>query len=277
MMSTLPEFGAHHAIQSPRHDRRCRVSKLVGKLALVTGASGEIGSAVARRLAHDGAHVLAHYGTNLGSADALVRAIVGAGGKAEAIGSDLSRPDGAVTLIAKIDSAFDGSFAGRLDVLINNAGRFAFGAIAETSDDDFDRMFAINVRAPFQLAREAVRRMSATGWGRIVNVGSVFGQATPTAGMSLYCGTKFAVAGFTRAWSRDLGATGITVNAVQPALIQARPGPVEGPAFDAKERFVSVGRFGGGDDVAEAIAYLTSSAASYINGVCLNVDGGWSA
>lgn len=114
----------------------------------------------------------------------------------------------------------------------------------ETDDDEFDRMFAINVRAPFQFAREAVRRMSETGWGRIVNVGSIFGQATPSASMSLYWGTKFAIAGFTRAWSRDVAASGITVNAVQPALIQAVPPPVEGPAVDARDRFVSVGRFG---------------------------------
>jgi 3-oxoacyl-[acyl-carrier protein] reductase len=160
---------------------------------------------------------------------------------------------------------------------VNNAGTFTFGSIAETSDEDFDRVFAINVRAPFQLAREAARRMSAAGWGRIVNVGSVFGQAAPTAGLSLYGGTKFALAGLTRAWSRDLGTAGITVNAVQPALIQAEPFPINGPAVEAKERFVSVGRFGRGSDIAEAIAYLASPQASYVNGVCLNVDGGWSA
>jgi 3-oxoacyl-[acyl-carrier protein] reductase len=253
------------------------VSALAGKLALVTGASGEIGSAVARRLALDGASVLAHYGGNRDGAEAVVRAIVAAGGEAEAIESDLSTPDGAAVLIAQLDAAFGGRHAGRLDALINNAGTFTFGSIVDTSDEDFDRVFAINVRAPFQLGREAARRMMATGWGRIVNVGSVFGQAAPAPGMSIYCGTKFALAGFTRAWARDLGAVGITVNAVQPALIQAEPFPVEGPAVAAKERFVSVGHFGRGDDVAEAIAYLTSPAASYINGVCLNVDGGWSA
>ncbi len=217
---------------------------LAGKLALVTGASGEIGAAVALRLAADGAFVLAHYGTNRDGAEAVVRQIIASDGEAEAVGSDLSAPDGARALFDRADTVFGGRHAGHLDVLVNNAGTFAFGSLEDSSDDDFDRVFAINVRAPFQLAREAVRRMSATGWGRIVNVGSVFGQAAPAAGMSLYCGPKFALAGMTRAWSRDV---------------------------------VSVDRFGRGRDVAEAVAYLASPAASHINGVCLNVDGGWSA
>jgi 3-oxoacyl-[acyl-carrier protein] reductase len=271
----------HHAISLPQRSRAATasrgVSALAGKLALVTGASGEIGSAIARRLARDGASILAHYGTNPAGAAAVVQAIVGAGGEAAAIGADLSRPDGAAAVIAQLDAAFGGRFAGRLDVLVNNAGTFTFGSIVEAQDDEFDRTFAINVRAPFQLGREAARRMIAGGWGRIVNVGSVFGQATPVPGMSVYGATKFALAGLTRAWARDLGAAGITVNAVQPALIQADPFPLDGPAVAAKERFASVGRFGRGDDVAEAVAYLTSPAASYITGVCLNVDGGWSA
>jgi 3-oxoacyl-[acyl-carrier protein] reductase len=249
----------------------------VGKLALVTGASGEIGSAIAQRLASDGASVLVHYGQNHDGAATVVGAIVAAGGDAEAIGADLALADGAAALIAQLDGSFGGRYAGRLDVLVNNAGAFTFGSIADTTDDEFDRLFTINVRAPFQLAREAARRMTSAGWGRIVNIGSVFGQAVPAQGLSLYSGTKFALSGLTRAWSRDLGPAGITVNAVLPALIQAEPYPSDGPVVEAKERFISAGRFGDASDVAAAVSYLTSPAASYVNGICLNVDGGWGA
>ena len=135
----------------------------------------------------------------------------------------------------------------------------------------------INVRAMFQLTREAARRMTASGGGRIINMGSVFGAAAPLPGLSIYGATKFAVQGFTRAWSRDLGPAGITVNNVQPAVVQAEPQPTEGGTFDAMKRFTSAGRFGKPEEVADAVAFLTSAEAAFINGATLNVDGGWSA
>ena len=119
--------------------------------------------------------------------------------------------------------------------------------------------------------------MTRAGWGRIINVGSVFGEAAPVAGLSLYCATKFAVQGFTRAWSRDLGGAGITVNNVQPAVVQPEPQPTEGPTFEAMRRFTSVGRLGKPEEVAEAVAFLASPRAGFINGTSLNVDGGWGA
>ena len=250
---------------------------LENKLALVTGASGGIGSAVARRLAADGAAVLAHYGSSSEGAESVVRAIQAAGGEAEMFGADLSRHDGPAALIARLDQAFGGRFAGRLDVLVNNAGTLDFGSLADITDESFDRLFNVNVRAMFQLSREAARRMTKTGWGRIINLGSVFGAAAPAAGLSIYCGSKFAVQGLTRAWSRDLGPAGVTVNNIQPALIQTAPVPTSGPAFEAMQRFVSVGRFGQPEEIAEAVAFLASPKAGFINGESLTVDGGWSA
>lgn len=250
---------------------------LAGKLALVTGASGGIGSAVAKRLAQDGAAVLVHYGANGDSAAAVVGVIRDAGGEAEAVGADLSDHAGPAALIAQIDGAFGGRFAGRLDVLVNNAGSLQFGALSELTDESFDQLFNLNVRAIFQLSREAARRMAKTGWGRIINMGSVFGEATTIPGLSLYSGTKFAVRGLTRAWSRDVGPQGITVNGIQPALIQPEPHPTEGPLIDAMHRYNSVGRLGRPDEIAEAVSFLASPKAGFINGENLTVDGGWSA
>ncbi len=250
---------------------------LENKLALITGASGVIGSAVAKRLAQDGASVLVHYSSSRREAEAVVRAIRQAGGEAEALGADLSDRNGPAALLAQIDASFGGRFAGRLDVLVNNAGRFAFGGLLDATDEDFDRLFNVNVRAAFQLAREGARRMTKTGWGRIINMGSVFGHGAYEAGLSTYCGSKFAVQGLTRGWSRDVGPLGITVNNVQPALIQPEPHPTSGPLIEAMNKHTSVGRLGRPADIAEAVAFLASPKAGFINGESLTVDGGWSA
>ena len=247
------------------------------KLAVVTGASGGIGSATARRLARDGASVLVHFNENREGAEGVVRDIEAAGGRAEPFGADLARHDGPTALIAGLDGSFGGRFAGHLDILVNNAGVLEFGELADVSDESFDRLFNVNVRACFQLAREAARRMTKAGWGRIINIGSVFGEAAPLPGLSMYCGTKFAIRGLTRAWSRDVGSAGITVNSVQPALIQTKRAPTSGPAFEALERFSSVARFGEPAEVADAVAFLASHGSGYVNGESLTVDGGWSA
>ena len=250
---------------------------LANKLALVTGASGGIGSAVAKRLARDGASVLVHYNSSASEAAAVVEDIRASEGHAEAVTADLSHRDGPARLIEQLDSAFHGQFSGCLDVLVNNAGTLAFGSLADLSDESFDHLFNLNVRALLQLSRAAARRMAKAGWGRIINVGSVFGEATTVPGLSLYSGTKFAVHGLTRAWSRDLGPQGITVNGVQPALIQPEPQPSEGPLIDAMHKYASVGRLGKPEEVAEAVSFLASPRAGFINGENLTVDGGWNA
>ena len=250
---------------------------LENKLALVTGASGGIGSAVAKRLAEDGASVLVHYSASRAEAEAVVRRIQEAGGHAEMIHADLGHHEGVASLLAQMDQTFGGKFTGRLDVLINNAGTIDLALLPDVTDEAFDRLFNLNVRAMFQLSREAARRMGATGWGRIINMGSIFGEGAYGPGLSIYCGTKFAVQGLTRGWSRDLGPKGVTVNNIQPAVIQPEPQPTGGPTFDAMKKYTSVGRFGRPEEIAEAVAFLASPKAGFINGESLTVDGGWSA
>lgn len=249
---------------------------LENKLVLVTGASSGIGTAIARRLAKDGASILAHYNSGRERADAIVSEIQKTGGSAQAVGADLSQRESPSVLIAQIDDSFGGQFAGRLDVLVNNAGLVDVNSLADATDEAFDELFNLNVRAVFQLSREAARRMTKAGWGRIINNGSVFGQSAPLPSLSIYCATKFAVQGFTRAWSRDLGSAGVTVNNIQPAVFQANP-TADHPAGEAMRRFTSVGRFGKPEEIAEAVAFLASPKASFINGESLNIDGGWSA
>lgn len=250
---------------------------LDGKLALVTGSSRGIGAAIARRLADDGATLLVHYGSSRDRAEGVVREIRDNGGEAEAVAADLTLADGPATLVSAMDHAFGGRYAGRLDILVNNAGTAAFGSLTTTSDDDFERMYHLNVRAVFQLSREAGRRMKKNGSGRIINIGSALGERISMPNMAVYCSTKFAINGLTRGWSRDVGGSGITVNSVQPGPIDTEMNPADGPMAAAQKKFTSVGRYGKPEEIAAAVAFLAHPGSSFINGENLTVDGGWNA
>src|SRR6202161_695448 len=143
---------------------------LKGKLALVTGSSRGIGAAIASRLARDGASVVVHYASSAVRAEAVVKAIRDAGGEAEAVGANLSKPEGVAALIGTLNGVFGGKFEGRLDILVNNAGTVEYGPFLESSETSYDTHFNLNVRAPIELAKDAAKRMIKTGWGRIINV-----------------------------------------------------------------------------------------------------------
>ena len=248
------------------------------KLALVTGASRGIGAAIAVRLAREGAAVLVNYSASSDRAEKVVEGIRAAGGQAEAVKADLSTLAGVASLLSSVDLAFGGRFKGRLDILVNNAGTVDYGPFLESTDDSYERQFNLNVRAPIALARDAAKRMIPAGWGRIINVGSAFGEAAPLPGVTLYIATKFAVRGFTRGLSRELGQYGITVNAVQPGPTDTELAPHPGSeAHATMTRLASVGRFARVDEIAAAVAYLASPDAGYTNGESLTVDGGWNA
>ncbi len=250
---------------------------LENKFSLVTGASRGIGAAIARRLAADGASVLVHYSASRDRADAVVTDIKNAGGQAEAVGADLASHAGPAALIGQLDGAFGGRFAGRLDVLVNNAGTAVFGAFVDATDEDFDKQYNLNVRSVFQLSREAAHRMTKAGTGRIVNVGSCLGEAIRIPGITVYSSTKFAVQGLTRGMSRELGATGVTVNNVQPGPIDTDLNPASGESAVGQTKLTSVGRYGKPEEIAAAVAFLAGPEAGFINGESLTVDGGTNA
>jgi 3-oxoacyl-[acyl-carrier protein] reductase len=247
------------------------------KLALVTGSSRGIGAAIAIRLAAEGASVIVNYSASPARAEKVVQEIRDAGGKAEAVGADLSTIEGTNKLIASIDKAFGGSFGGRLDILANNAGTVIRGPFMEGAQDSYDKHFDLNVRALIALSKDAARRMIPQKWGRIINIGSVFGEAAPLPGATMYIATKFAVHGFTRGLSRELGATGITVNGVQPGAIDTELSPADGPYAEVLKKLMSVGRFGRPEEIASAVAFLAHPESAFINGENLTVDGGWNA
>ena len=114
-------------------------------------------------------------------------------------------------------------------------------------------------------------------WGRIINIGSVFGEAAPLPGVTMYIATKFAVHGFTRGLSRELGSTGITVNGIQPGPIDTELSPEDGPYSEVMKKLTSVGRYGRVEEIASAVAFLANPESKFINGENLTVDGGWNA
>ncbi len=185
------------------------ISKLSDKVAIVTGASKGIGSGIARALAAEGAHVAVNYTSDRGGAERVAQAIIDSGGKAIPVGADVSKAADVTRLFKQVDSAF-----GRLDVLINNAGVFRFGAFAEISEQDFHVHYNINVLGMILTVQEAIKRFGADG-GSIINLSSIVGSH-PVPGALLYASTKGAIETLTRGLALELAPRKIRVNAIAP-------------------------------------------------------------
>jgi 3-oxoacyl-[acyl-carrier protein] reductase len=243
---------------------------LSGKVALITGGGRGIGAGIARRLAAEGVTVAITYSASAGKARDVVAEIEASGGIAIAIAADAANADAVIAAVDRTIAEF-----GRLDILVNNAGMGVAAPIEDILLADYDRCFAINVRAVFVAIQAAARHMGPGG--RIITIGSVNGDRIPFQAGAIYAATKAAVAGLTRGAARDLGSRGITVNVVQPGPIDTDMNPADGPYSASGLAAVALGHYGQPRDVAAMVAFLASSDAAFITGASLNVDGGYNA
>src|SRR6201987_4787867 len=246
------------------------MSKLAGKVALVTGASRGIGAAIAKRLAADGASIAITYSSGADAAASVVKAIEGSGGKAIAIQADAADAEAVKAAVEKAAAAF-----GRLDVLVSNAGVAIPKAFEETTLDEIDRMFDINVRGTLVATQAALKHMKSGG--RIIIIGSCVGERLMTPGLVAYSATKGAVKMFTQGLAREVGARGITVNNVQPGPIDTDLNPAAGDWAVPQKAATALERYGRADEVSALVAFVAGPDSAYINGANLTVDGGMNA
>jgi 3-oxoacyl-[acyl-carrier protein] reductase len=244
--------------------------KLEGKIALVTGGSRGIGAAIAKRLAADGAKVAITYAKGADAAASVVKAIERAGGKAIAIQADAADAAAGKAAVEKTVATF-----GRLDVLVNNAGTAIPKASEETTLEEMDRVFDINVRGVFVATQAALKHMNEGG--RIIMIGSAVGERVLVPGLVPYAATKGAVKIFTQGLSREVGSRGITVNNVQPGPIDTELNPAAGDWAVPQKTVTALNRYGHVDEVAALVAFVAGPESSYITGANLTVDGGMNA
>ncbi len=242
------------------------MSKLRGKHAIVTGAGNGIGHSIARAFLDEGAAVLA---VDL-SGDDLDARFSGDDNVVKLV-MNVADDDAPAAIVSAAVDAFGG-----IDILVNNAGIVVAGPFEELSDEQFDTIMGVNVRAMFRISREAVPHLRKSGRGRIINLGSIMSDLAGPA-LSIYGTSKHAVAGLTKGMAVDLGSYGITVNYLQPGSIVTRMSEpfMDDPAFRKYwEEKAPIGRLGQPEEVAAAALFLATDEAQFVSGVGLNVDGG---
>jgi 3-oxoacyl-[acyl-carrier protein] reductase len=238
---------------------------LTGKSALVTGASGGIGSAIARCLHGAGAKV-ALSGTRRDALESLAGAL---GERAFVAPADLSDPAAPLKLVKEVEAAL-----GTVDILVNNAGLTRDMLSMRLSDEDWAKVLDVNLGAAFRLSRAVLRGMMQRRWGRIVNITSIVG-VMGNAGQANYAASKAGLIGMSKSIAQEVAARGITVNCLAPGFIETAM--TEGLKEDVKEKLlaaVPARRLGTPDDVAAGVLYLASAEASYVTGQTLHINGG---
>jgi 3-oxoacyl-[acyl-carrier protein] reductase len=246
------------------------MSKLTGKVAVVTGASKGIGAAIAKSLAAEGAFVVVNYASSKAGADTVVAAITAAGGKAVAVGGDVSK---AAEANGIIDAAIKNY--GRLDILVNNSGVYEFTPIEAITEEQFHKAFNVNVLGLLLTTQAAVKHLSEGA--SIINVGSVASRITPP-NSAVYAGTKGAVDAITGVLSRELGPKKIRVNSINPGVVETEgthSGGVIGSDFEkAAIAETPLGRIGQPGDIASIAVFLASEDSAWLTGEQLLATGG---
>ena len=242
---------------------------LEGKIALVTGAGRGIGRAIAIGLAKEGATVIVNYGGNEAAAQETVDSIIKDGGSAEKYKCDVSDFAAVGEMIQFVVEKYN-----KLDILVNNAGITKDGLMMKMSEEDFDKVLAVNLKGTFNCIRNVSRQMLKQRSGRIINMSSVVGIAG-NAGQVNYAASKAGVIGVTKSAAKELASRGITVNAIAPGYIDTDMTNVLSDSV--KENVLSaipLGRMGKVEDIAEMAVFLASDKAAYITGQVISVDGG---
>ena len=235
---------------------------LRGRTALVTGGSRGIGAAIVRALAGAGAAVAVNYRERAAEADALVKNIAGAGGRAMAIATDVSQTDAVAKMVEQVASGL-----GPVDILVNNAGIAITRGVDDLTEEDFDQTIAVNLKSVFLVTQAVLPAMRANKWGRIVNISSGAARGAGSIGPH-YNASKAGIEGLTRGYAARLVKEGITVNAVAPSLIETDM--MKGAPQLANR--IPLGRFGTADEVASAVMLLVENP--YMTGQTVAMSGG---
>jgi 3-oxoacyl-[acyl-carrier protein] reductase len=246
------------------------MSRLRGKVALVTGASKGIGAGIARNLGAEGATVVVNYATSREGGEGTVAAIAQGGGQAWAVQGDFSKPEEITRTFAEIEKRH-----GKLDVLVNNAGVAAFGPLESVTVEDFHRLFNLNVLGLLLSIQAGVKLMSEGG--SVINIGSLAGSM-PSAFGSIYSATKGAVNNLSISLSKELGPKQIRVNALNPGLVVTEglqaAGFMKGERYDRAVEGTPLGRAGQPDDIGKVAVFLASDESYWITGQLIQAAGG---
>ncbi len=238
-------------------------------VALVTGASGALGSAIALRLARAGCAVALHYGQREKEARELAAAIEVEGGVAAPFGADVRKPDEVALMVSEVERTL-----GPLAAVVNNAGLVRDRTLAKMTDDDWDVVLDTNLKGAFHVCRSVVEGMRARRHGRIVNVSSIVG-AMGNYGQTNYAASKAGLIGFTKALAKEIARHAITVNAICPGFMDSPM--VNGVPSEVQQKLleqIPLRRFGEPEAVAEGVAYLIGPGGAYVTGQVLHINGG---